>query len=81
MKVRVTLTTSANFYHEGALKSCSTVVQLPHKSYDTKSSIEMLDEELHRFRQGSMSLSYYLQELWTRTLSCGSGHGEKSFNA
>lgn len=63
MKVRVTSTSSATFYHQGALKSYLAIVQFLLKSYVTDDSVAKPEMGAPNIRQSLMAPAEYTQEL------------------
>lgn len=77
VKMRVMQTSSANFYHEGALKSYCAIVQFLLKRYGTGAGIARLEAEVRSLRKESMTPTEYAHERRTRILTCGSLYDEK----
>lgn len=71
VKMRGRLTSSANFSDQGALKSYSATVQFIFNRNVKDKIIAKLDEDVPNIRQETIALTWYGQELWTKTLSCG----------
>lgn len=78
VKAHVTITNSAKFYHEAALKFYYDVVQFLLRRYVADDIIAELDADVRSLRQGSMTPEEYTQELWRKTLSCGTMYDENS---
>lgn len=72
VKARDMLASSATFYHEGALKSNSAIVQYLLKRYVMADSIAELDAEVCYLRQVSVIPAEHTQKLRMKTQSCGS---------
>lgn len=78
---RVTLAASANLFREESLKSYYTIIQFFFKPYVIDSNASKPDVEMRILRQRLMTAEEFAQQLWTRTLSCGSVYSEESLEA
>lgn len=72
MKAPLKLTNCTTVCQGSALRSYSTIVQLLLRCYATADSIEKLNSEVHKLRQGLMTTGKYAQVLRTRKLNCTS---------
>lgn len=61
VKLRGTLASSTNFYHKGAIKSYSYIVELFFKPYVTDESMAKLDAEVRNLIQASKTPAEYGQ--------------------
>lgn len=70
-KVLVMLASSANFYHEAALKWYSAILCFLLRLFVTDNNTEMLYSESRNLSKASMTPPEYARELWRKTLSYG----------
>lgn len=63
------------------IKAILRYVQFLLKRYVMNDDIAKPDPKVRSLHQGSMTPTEFLQDLWTKTLSCGSVSDEKSFMA
>lgn len=62
---------------EGRLTSFYAIVNYLLKQFATEDNIATVEADIWDFRQGSLTATGYAQQLWKKTLTCGSIYNEK----